>query len=179
MNFLIAFGSTEGHTRKIVHHIAEQIRAAGNQSTCFECGSYDDEPDLSQYDSIILAGSVHQQSHQPALVEFVKKHLSAIQDIPSAFISVSLSVTIKNGMEEAEKYVADFLEETHLQPDMVHMAGGAIRFLEYDFFKRFTIEQIVLQGNEMPDATKGNPEYTDWKALDEFIQEFVEAANKE
>ena len=174
MNILMAFGSTEGHTRKIAHRINNLLQENGHASTLMDCASADPRPDLKKFDAIILAGSVHQEMHQPLLVEFVKKNLSELVKMPSAFISVSLSASIESGLAEAEKYVDEFIKETGWQPQTTHLAGGAIRFLEYDFFKRFTIEHIVLKGEKLPDPALGNPEYTDWEALDEFVETFLE-----
>ena len=176
MNILIAFGSTEGHTRKIAHHVNTLIQDNGHSSELYECGSLDEKPDIGSFDAIVVAGSVHQQVHQQSLVDFVKENLSSLKSKPSGFVSVSLSISLEDGQAEAEEYVADFIKETGWQPAHVHMAGGAIRSLEYDYFKRFTVEHIVLKGNKMPEESAGNPEFTDWDALDSFVLELVESA---
>ena len=176
MNILIAFGSTEGHTSKIAHHINALVQAKGHSSMIYDCGSMEQKSDLSSYDGIIVAGSVHQEVHQPSVVNFVKENLTALKSNPTAFVSVSLQASLENGKVEAERYVDKFLKETNWQPQNTHMAAGAIRFLEYDFFKRFTIEHMVLKGKEMPDKSAGNPEYTDWDALDAFVEAFLESA---
>ena len=176
MNILIAFASTEGHTHKIAHHIDTLLQEKNHSSTIYDCGGLNQKPDLNSFDGIIVAGSVHQETHQPLLVSFVKENLETLNSSPSAFVSVSLSISLKNGKAEAKKYVTDFVKETGWQPQHMHMAAGAIRFLEYDFFKSFTIEHMVLKGNKMPDKSAGNPEYTDWDALDTFVETFLEIA---
>ncbi|MGI9350931.1 MAG: flavodoxin domain-containing protein [Rhizobiaceae bacterium] len=173
MKILIAFGSTEGHTRKIAHHINTFNQENSHSSEIIECGSADKKPDVASFDAIIVAGSVHQQVHQQSVVDFVKENLSVLKSKPSGFISVSLSVSLEEGQEEAKEYVKDFAKETGWQPEHVHMAGGAIRSLEYDYFKRFTVEHIVLKGNKMPEKSAGNPEFTDWDALDRFVIELL------
>lgn len=177
MNILIAYGSTEGHTRKIANHINSLVGENGHSSVVYDCGGFDPKPEINEFDAIIVAGSVHQELHQPHVAEFVRENLSVLNSKPAAFISVSLSISFPEGKPEAEKYISGFIEESGWQPQHVHMAAGAIRFLEYDYFKRLTIEHIVLQGNKMPDKQAGNPEYTDWNALDAFVEEFVNAAS--
>ena len=173
MNILIAFGSTEGQTRKIAHHINAALEVKGHAPAMLECGGPKQDMDMQSFDAFIVAGSVHQEAHQPYLVDFVKENLSILKSKPACFISVSLTVSLKGGRKEAERYVADFVKATNWKPQETHLAAGAIRFLEYDFFKRFTVEHMVLQGKKMPDKSAGNPEYTDWDALDEFVENFL------
>ena len=173
MNILIAYGSTEGHTRKIAHHMEKLAEKNGLQATVIDCGSLSEKPDLGTFDAFILAGSVHNGEHQSALATFVKDHLDLLNEKPAAFVSVSLSASFEDSKDEAQNYVTGFLEETNWQPQAVHLAEGAIRYLEYDFFKKFTIKYMVLKGKDMPDPSAGNPEYTDWAALEDFVVNFV------
>ena len=173
MNILIAFGSTEGQTRKIVHHINTSLEGSQHSFTMFDCAGSEPELDINSFDAFIVAGSVHQEAHQPYLVDFVKDNLAVLDAKPGAFISVSLSISLPDGRGEAEKYVDEFVKETGWEPQEIHLAAGAIRFLEYDFFKRFTVEHMVLQGKKMPDKSSGNPEYTNWNALDKFVETFI------
>ena len=179
MNILVAFGSTEGHTRKVAHNVTYNLKKTGHNVELFDCNSLESMPDIAIFDAIIVAGSVHQEEHQSSVVNFVKNNLKVLSEIPSCFISVSLSASLPEARPEAEKYVSKFAEETGWKPQHVHLAGGAIRFLEYDFFKRFTIQYMVLKGKEMPDESAGNPEYTDWEALNDFVTSFVEKAGNE
>ena len=174
MKILTAFGSTEGQTRKIAKHIDALIKAKNHSSVIYDCENSDKKPALESFDGFIVAGSVHQELHQPHVINFVKQNLAHLKAKPSAFVSVSLSAMLEGEKTEAEKYIEKFVEDTNWQPQDVHMAVGAIRFLEYDFFKRFTVQQLVSKGREMPDPSVGNPEYTDWEALDSFVVSFLE-----
>ena len=176
MKILIAYGTTEGHTRKIANHVKNFLGSIGHTSVTFECGSTEESPKVNSFDAIVVAGSVHQEAHQPYLIKFVEENIDALNSKPSAFVSVSLSASLKDGKEAARKYVDDFTNVTDWKPEHVHMAGGAIRFLEYDFFKKLTVQHIVLHGHPMPESTAGNPEYTDWEALDNFLEAFVQTA---
>jgi len=176
MNVLVAFASTEGQTQKIAHHIDAQLEAQGHTCTLDDCETSSATPDLGAFDAVIVAGSVHQQRHQRAISGFVETHLADLEKKPSGFISVSLSAALVDGQLEAQKYITEFSEETGWTPQHVHMAAGAIRFIEYDFFKTFTIQHIVMKGHDMPDKSAGNPEFTDWEALDAFVAEVLETA---
>lgn len=173
MKVLVAFGTTEGQTRKLAHHIEASIQANDHTCEVHNCEDKDTTSDVATFDAVIVAGSVHQQHHQPTVSEYVKKHLSVLQTKPTAFISVSLSVTFDAGKDEAAQYVTKFTEETSWTPTQVHLAAGAIRFLEYDFFKELTIHHVVLKGRKMPPHSGTNPEFTDWNALDAFVTSFL------
>lgn len=176
MRTLVAFGTTEGQTRKIAHHIEGFVRSAGNGCVVHDCEELDPELDVGSFDAIMLAGSVHQQLHQPKLTAFAKEHLAVLKSRPSAFISVSLSILMEDSDSETLKYLTEFSRETGWKPEYVHFAAGAIRSLEYDFFKAFTVNQIVFKGGKIPEHAGPNPEYTDWDALDAFVGSFLEDA---
>lgn len=173
MNVLIAFGSTEGQTRKIARHIEASLAAAGHAVTVLDCSEPNQKPALSSFDAVIIAGSVHDKGHQDLVTSFAFFERSQLATMPSAFISVSLSIIAKDGAAEARQYVDDFIAETGWTPTATHLAAGAVRYLEYDFFKEFTVKQLVLEGETLPDKAEGNPEYTDWKALDAFVESFI------
>ena len=175
MKILIAYATTEGHTRKIAHHITTFLKERGHDAQDYDCGTPEEGPDVGSFDAFVLAGSIHQEKHQPYLVDYAKDNLDALQNKPSALVSVSLSASMQDGEAAAKKYVEEFTQETGWEPQKVHLAGGAIRFVEYDFYKQFTIKYMVLKGKEMPDSSVGNPEYTDWGALDDFLEDFLES----
>lgn len=176
MNVLIAFGSTEGQTRKIAHHIEATLAAANHTVTLTDCSETSKTPSLSAFDAVIVAASVHNKRHQDSVNSFAFVERTHLEAMPSAFISVSLSIIAKDGEEEAQQYIDDFAVETGWTPKAIHLAAGAVRYLEYDFFKEFTVKQLVLDGEEIPDKAAGNPEYTDWNALDRFVKSFIDSA---
>jgi menaquinone-dependent protoporphyrinogen oxidase len=176
MNVLIAFGSTEGQTRKIARHIETKLTAEGHAVTVMDCGETSKTPALSRFGAVIVAGSVHNKRHQDSVNSFAFVERAHLEAMPGAFISVSLSIIAKDGEAEARQYVDDFIAETGWTPKATHLAAGAVRYLEYDFFKEFTVKQLVLEGEAVPDKGTGNPEYTDWAALDAFVGSFLSDA---
>jgi len=171
MKILIAFATTEGQTRKIAHRISATLVAAGHETVVYDCQAGEPVSKIESFDAFVVAGSVHQKLHQQAIHDFSVENCALLQVKPSAFVSVSLSITFPEGQSEAEEYVADFARDTGWVAEHVHLAAGAVRYLEYDFYKKLTIQHVVLKGREMPEAN-GNPEFTDWKALDAFLGSF-------
>ena len=124
---LVLFATREGQTRRIAEHVAAALRAQGYLAEV--CDARTDAPDtLEPYGAAIVAGSVHVQRHEPELVAFVRKHRHALEEMPTAFLSVSLA---EAGAEDAaaapgdrevaraatEGLVRDFFEQTGWRAD--------------------------------------------------------------
>ena len=179
MNVLIAFATTEGQTRKIARAMAQSLRSQQHDVTLHDCSDGIASPDIDVFDSVIMAASVHHQRYQPGFYEFAASHLEALKAKPVAFVSVSLSVTLASGEAEARGYVDDFAKETSLHFDAVHLAEGAVRYFEYNPSDELTVDLIVFKGQKKMPQRDGNPEYTDWTALEAFTQQFAtDAAEK-
>ena len=148
MNVLIAFGTTEGQTRKIARSMAQSIRTNGHVVTIYDCSDRNAAPDVSDFDTVILAASVHHRRYQTDFYSFVESNLDALKTKPVAFVSVSLSVTLASGEAEAREYVEDLTKETGLRLDAVHLAEGAVRYFEYGPSDELTIELIVFKGQK-------------------------------
>ena len=102
-------------------------------------------------------------------------HLEVLDTKPSAFISVSLSAVLEGARTEAQKYVDSFVCVTGWRPRRILPLGGALRFTEYDYFQEQIVKFIVMKRDGAP-STKLDREFTDWQALADFIDGFLEAA---
>src|SRR5262245_49888618 len=87
----ILYATREGQTRRIARHAADHFDAKGYEVEVFNLAR--SKPDLSRkpYDALILAASVHVGRHEREIVRFVRDNRSAIERVPSSFLSVSLS----------------------------------------------------------------------------------------
>ena len=175
MKVLIAYGTTEGQTGKIVEWIAERLRERGQDAEIFNTNSLHAELHLDAFDAVIIAASVHQERHQRSVSNFATAHRAQLDGKPTAFISVSLSVALNKDQTEAKKYVDYFIDKTGWQPGAVHLAAGAIRFSEYDYFKSQIVQFTVMKGGG-PSATDKDHELTDWQAVGGFVDAFTEKA---
>ncbi len=176
MKVLVAFGTTEGQTKKIADHIASTARAAGNEVETYDCAGHLSGQDFGSFDAIIVAGSVHQKLHQIHVAAFAAAHRQQLDTVPSAFVSVSLSACFEDGKAEARDYVEGFVQDTGWRPQNTHLAGGALRYTEYDYFKEHIVRHVVMDGRDLPVATQ-DYELTDWDALDKFMTAFLESAS--
>ncbi|CFX58869.1 Protoporphyrinogen oxidase [Candidatus Filomicrobium marinum] len=173
MKVLIAYGSVEGQTRKIAERIAERIRNRGEESTLYDTECRPRHLAVDVFDAVIVASSVHQALHQISVRDFVAAHRALLEDIPSAFVSVSLSSAFRNGGTDAQNYVDYFFENTGWHPTYYIKVAGALRYSEYDFFKEQILRHAVFKDRlEIVDGH--DHEFTDWSEVNEFIDRFLQ-----
>jgi menaquinone-dependent protoporphyrinogen oxidase len=177
MNILIVYGTIEGHSRKIAEWIADQVRTNGNNCRVIDASALQGKIDVAGHDAVMIIAPVHQRAHPEPVLDFIFAHRDSLNTNPSAFISVSLSAAFDAGQAEARSYVDHLLECAGWQPAATHMAAGALRYDEYDYFKEQIIRHVVLRARGAADV-KGDHDFTDWKALGRFVDDFVRAAKR-
>lgn len=177
-NILFVYGTTEGQTRKIAQRIGGYIRAKGHVLEVVDSADIRESLDLGKFDCYFLAGSLHQGRHQRSLVHFIKDHAEALAARPSSFLSVSLSAVHKDADHQADvqRCIDQFLEETDWKPTETHPVEGALRYVEYDWFKRMIMKSIAKKEGGDTDTSK-DCEYTDWSALEQYVDGFLSRCN--
>jgi menaquinone-dependent protoporphyrinogen oxidase len=172
--FLIVYATVEGQTRKIAAFIADQLRKRRNDAVLVDAADAPADLDVGAFDAVIVASPVHMDRHHGAIVHFVKEHARELQKRPAAFISVSLHA-ISDEPEDREamrQYVDNFCRDAAWIPHAVCYAAGALKFTEYDFFKRLAARRVAREQG-FATRVKDDYEFTDWTALTRFIDEFV------
>ena len=179
---LIAYATTEGQTAKISASLAERIGNPGHAVDLVDLESRTSGLDVSGYDGVIVAASVHAGKHQESVLRFVAEHAEAFGDKVTAFLSVSMSAAsaTETGRERAGEQAASFLESVEWRPDFVETVAGAFRYSSFSRGWRWIIgvsqrifnKELRRQG--WPNLT-GDGEYTDWAALQKFGDSFADA----
>jgi menaquinone-dependent protoporphyrinogen oxidase len=175
MNVLIVYGTTEGQTRKVAERTATHVRERGHQVELRDGASLTSDSDLDTFRAFIIAASVHQERHQDTIINFVIAHQELLNTRPSAFISVSLSAVLEDERTEAQKYVDRFVSVTGWKPRVTLLLGGALRFTDYDYFQEQIVKFIVMKRGGAV-STERDHEFTDWDALANFVDRFLETA---
>lgn len=175
---LIVYGSVEGHTHRIAGRIGDRIRAAGHDATVI--GAENAESLLleeGEYHGVIVCAPVHGGRHPETVAAFVRDNLQWLSRLPSAFVSVSLAAALETveGRVEARSYAAEMLSETGWKPGEVLLVAGALRYTQYDFFKRLVVRLLAERRGGATDTSR-DWDYTDWPALDRFADAFVTRA---
>lgn len=172
MRVLVLYATTEGQTEKIARFVAGQVATNGHQVEVFNLN--DIQPLLDEYDLVIIGASVHMMKYQAAVKHFVRKNAKTLNDMPTAFLSVSL--TAAGGDAEAwaelDKITANFMDITGWRPFMVEQVAGALKYTQYDFFKRWIMRSIAKKEGGAVDTSQ-DYEYTDWDQLKKFVNAFT------
>jgi menaquinone-dependent protoporphyrinogen oxidase len=171
MKILIAYATSEGHTRKIAERIASHLQETGHVVQLADT-TQPAAVQLSSNDKVVVAASVHQERHQEAVEMFVLAKMEELKRVPSLFLSVSLSAAFPEGRSDAQRYLDFFLRTTSWEPTRALAVAGALRYGEYDYFKQQIVEHLVLRGRRVP-AGHSDFEFTDWTAVFQAVDAFV------
>jgi menaquinone-dependent protoporphyrinogen oxidase len=173
MRVLICYATTEGQTRKIADFVADLVKKSGHEVAVFDATEVS-ELEPSRCQAAILAGSVHIGRYQTALVHRIHQWREALNAMPSAFISVSMAAASGDPHDRAEmdEHCQKMLHATGWTPAMTLHAAGAIRFSQYDFFKRLAMRLIARQMGRDADPNVDH-EYTDWESVGQFVETFL------
>ena len=174
MTVLVLYATVEGHTRKIAERAAAQLEKAGEGVVLADVR----EPGFAvpgRFEGVLICAPIHIGRYPTSVAQFIIDWKTALADVPTALVSVSLGIHSDSEEEraEAKTYPAKLERKTGFHIDKVHHAAGALKFLEYDFFKRMMMRQIAEKEGG-PVDTSHDHEFTDWAALDGFVQEFAD-----
>jgi len=172
MKVLIVYGTTEGQTRKIARFMEDVLKEAGHQ--VFIADAADEPPAPEEYDAILIGASIHIHKYQSAVTHYITSHVVTLNKMPAAFYSVCLAVASDMVEEhrEAQKITDDFLQQTGWKPLMNTQVAGALKYTQYDFFKRLLMKMIAKREGHITDTSK-DYEYTDWNAVKKFVNDFA------
>ncbi len=177
---LVVYGTTEGHARDVATFIAERLRGHGKVVDLVDSATPEAAQAQPIYSGVVIGGSVHHQRHQTALAHFVKQNLDWLNVVPTAFFSVNLAMLEPGaqGRAEAQRAVDAFIEETGLKPAATRLVAGALKYTQYDYFKRALLRYFVKPGG-LDAATVGDVAYTDWEDVGRFVDDWLAATQGE
>lgn len=181
MKVIVLYGTTEGQTRKIAEFAADKLRGMGDEVTLMDASTVEWDFWLGAFDAAIVAASIHTGCYQPRVVQFAQCHYERLNQMPSLFLSVSLSAASPSddeGVESMRHCADEFSRQTGWKANVEHIAG-AFRFTEYDFFKRWVMRLLAWEKGLKTKSGASGLELTNWPALDEIICAFHERALKQ
>lgn len=179
---LVLYATREGQTRRIAEHLVRRLGELGLDAELHDV-SVGVEMALEGYAGAILAASVHMGRHDPTMVGFAARHRAALERLPTAFLSVSLTEAQvedssapgearEAARAEVERLLEGFFTESGWHPEMVQPVAGALLYRQYNFFLRLFIKQIA-KSRGMPSDTSRDHVFTDWEGLDRFAEAFA------
>jgi menaquinone-dependent protoporphyrinogen oxidase len=111
------------------------------------------------------------QRHQAEARRFVTRNAAALNRIPSAFVSVSLSAGSLNPDERtaACRLAEQFPSAYGWTASIVLSVAGRLAYTQYGFIKRLLMKRIA-QHEGAPTDTSRDYEFTDWEKVDTFAR---------
>lgn len=172
---LIVYGTTEGQTRKVAAHLATVAREVGADVEMYDATSLPPSLTVGPFTGVFVAASLHAGHHQAAIAHFIRSNLHALNAANATFLSISLSAAgDEKDRDEAWTCAKQFLSDTGWHPTYTHIVAGALRYTQYDFFRRWIMKRIAKEKGA-PTDTSRDVEYTDWVALDGYVKELISA----
>jgi menaquinone-dependent protoporphyrinogen oxidase len=177
MKLMIVYATTEGQTQKICEFLRDETEKAGHVPALFDAVVTPPAPD--EFDAVIVAASLHGGKYQLSVKNFVQTHHKALNRMNTAFLSVSLTAAADEpeSWKELKQHTEDFLLETGWNPGVTEQVAGALRYTQYDFFKRFIMRMISSRSGGDTDTSRDH-EYTDWKQVKGVIGKMEELMGK-
>ncbi len=163
---LFVYSSVYGQSRKVCERLQTHLAAQGH--TCEILPIDTGGLDPAAYDGIVVGASIRHGKHNPAVMEFIQKHRTALDAKPSAFFSVSL-VARKAGKNTAETnpYAKAFLARSPWKPKLAAVFGGVLDYQRYGLFDRYAIK-LIMTITKGPTDLNTAVEFTDWDAVDRY-----------
>lgn len=123
---------------------------------------------------MIIAASLHRGRHQAAAERFVRRNLAALQRLPAAFFSVSLSAAGKTARHrlDAQRCAAEFLPRTGWKPALTRPVAGALAYSRYGPVTRAVMRFMAWREGAETDTSR-DYECTDWERLRRDLELFL------
>lgn len=166
MKTIILYLTTDGQTRRIAEHLAQEIGDC--QLLSLRDQAVVSATDFAQFDQIIIGASIRYGRFSPLLEQFIRQHSALLNQKKSAFFSVNLTARKSNrNTPETNTYTRKLLARITWQPQNVAVFAGALLYPRYSFFDRTMIRFIMKITGGETDTTR-EFEFTDWQKVSEF-----------
>ena len=172
MKILIIYGTVEGQTRKIARFMENILQENGHQVVI--ANAVEEPPAPEGFDAIFIGSSIHIQKYNPLVRDYIQENIDTLNAKSSAFFSVSMAMasSIKEEHDEVEQIAKDFLKETQWYPKTVWHFAGALKYTEYNYFKKLIMRSIAKKEGGSVDTSKDH-EYTNWDEVKKNVLSFM------
>jgi menaquinone-dependent protoporphyrinogen oxidase len=165
---LIVFASHHGMTRKIAGALADRLRTRGHVVDLAETtrGPYR-LPPPGAYDAVVLGSRIEVGRHATALLGYIRDHREVLQQMPTAFFSVSMAAASPSASADPSGYLAATFEDLDWHPAHAVAFAGGLPYRRYGWITRFVMKRIARAHGQPTDTTRDH-ELTDWAAVAAF-----------
>jgi menaquinone-dependent protoporphyrinogen oxidase len=180
---LILYATREGQTRRIAEHIAKALATNGLPAQLIDAAAAPEPFEIGAYGAAVLAASIHAGKHEREMVAFVKRHRDALAQLPTVFLSTTMTAADLQNPErsqaerdhahaEVERLIQEFFQATGFRATVHKPIAGALLYTQYNWLVRVIMKHIS-KAHGGPTDTSRDYEYTDWVELDRFVEGLV------
>ena len=170
---LVIYGTTDGHTRKVAHRMADMIAEQGIPVITREARRARDLK-AGDFEAVIIAASLHARGYQRGVKHWIERNVEALRSRPTMFVSVCLAILEKDpaARHEASAIAEHFVMEHGWKPSEIQVIAGALAYTRYGWLKRMIMRRIAARAGGDVDTSRDH-EYTDWNAVQGFVHGFA------
>jgi menaquinone-dependent protoporphyrinogen oxidase len=172
--FLIIYGTKEGQTAKIADRIGEVVRERGYLADINNARHIRGKISFEEYKGVLIGSSVHAGFWSKAVKHFIRKYNSQLNNVPSAFFSVSLTDATGTAEQRSllESNIEKLCNKSGWPPKAVGRFAGALAYTRYGCCTRWMMKQAAKSQGESTDTSR-DIEYTDWDEVTKFANDFI------
>ncbi len=183
----IVFATKHGHTRSIAEQAAKRCEA--RHRVILAEGFAEGRAAIARADAALLISPIHAERHDSGLLRLAKTERDRLAQIPSAFITTSLTQATAQDASRSpadraaatsalDRVVERFVTETGWRPRNVLRMAGRLAYTRYGFFTRFIMKRIAKKSGGSTDTSRDH-EYTDWTAFERFLDGWLDSLGVE
>lgn len=166
---LVAYSTTDGHTRRICERVRGVLEDGGHRVTVLPVG-VDLDSQLAGFETVVLGASIRYGRHRPAVHAFVRRNAEILNHKASAFFSVNLTARKpEKRRPEANPYLGKFLRKINWQPALVAVFAGKLDYPKYGCLDR-NIIRLIMSITGGPTDPQTVQEFTDWEQVKVFAR---------
>jgi menaquinone-dependent protoporphyrinogen oxidase len=164
---LLAYSTTDGHTRQICERLKFFMTALGQQVTLVPLEQAS-ALNLKQFERIVIGASIRYGHHQPQVAQFIARHQALLEGCASGFFSVNIVARKPHKSQpDSNPYLKKFLRQIIWKPQLLAVFAGKLNYPAYGWLDRQMIRLIMLITNGPTDPTMV-VEFTDWAQVEAF-----------
>jgi menaquinone-dependent protoporphyrinogen oxidase len=178
---IVCYATREGQARRVAEHVGADLRAHDLDVDLVDVRAVPDPIDWPAYAIVFVVASVHIGRHEREMRRFVTRYRRELEAASAAFLSITLS---QAGVQDAhapadrraqaradvQRMIDVFTSETGWRPAHVLPVAGALAYTRYNWLVRLAIKRIARANGASTDTSR-DWEFTDWPAVDRFVQE--------
>lgn len=169
---LIAYSTTDGHTKKICKTLIQHFESNAKQTTLTPITELASS-ELEKFDTIIIGASIRYGKHHKSVYKFIKQNSDRLNQMNSAFFSVNLVARKpEKRSPKTNIYFKKFMDQIPWQPKHLAVFGGRLNYPKYNFIDRIMI-QLIMTITKGPTDPKTDMIFTDWNEVENYGNQII------